>query len=184
MYRRSRPVREYIADYLLTVHRTPSEAEIVAFENVWAPHDHALSFPRPRVQKALSSFGADGIRLGLLSNAHEREIRGWALSPLCSQFDEATFSCQVGHVKPEHAAYHHLLNSLGVQAKDAIFVGDGGSEELRGAREVGFGAVVFMRGLLKELRLREAEFGELAASADAVVDEICEIRELYSVDAG
>lgn len=66
----------------------------------------------------------------------------------------------------------------GVRAEDAIFVGDGASDELRGAREAGFGAVVFMRGLLTELGMRGSEYLDLAGQATVVVDSVAEVAEL------
>ncbi|MGH7603028.1 MAG: HAD family hydrolase [Gemmatimonadaceae bacterium] len=184
MYRHPRLMRDYVADYLSTFGRTLTEAERVAFDNVWSAHDSALALPRPQVQVHLTNIVEGAIRLGLLSNAHEREIRHWSASPLSAHFSAARFSCNIGCAKPERAAYCHVLDALGVAAEDAMFVGDGASNELQGARDAGFGAVVFMRGLLKELRMRESEFSNLASISDAVVDDIAEIPALFSIDGG
>ena len=184
MYRNPRPLREYIAEYLSPLGRTLNEAETAAFEDVWAAHDAALRLPRPQVLGALSQLADGEVRLGLLSNAHEREIRRWSESPLSSCFDAVAFSCHIGSAKPQASAYHHILEALGVRPENAVFVGDGGSDELRGAREAGFGAVVFMRGLLVELGIREGEYPDLAAQANVVVDSVAEVAELLSaVDA-
>lgn len=40
-------------------------------------------------------------------------------------------------VKPEPEIYRIALESLGVRPDQSVFVGDGGSDELRGAREMG-----------------------------------------------
>jgi putative hydrolase of the HAD superfamily len=53
-----------------------------------------------------------------------------------------TFSYQVGSVKPEPEIYRLALNSLNVSPEDSIFVGDGGSNELFGAKNVGFTTVM------------------------------------------
>lgn len=42
----------------------------------------------------------------------------------------------------------------GVAAGRAVFVGDGGSNELTGAKAAGFGLVVFMRGFVVRNGLR------------------------------
>jgi len=78
-----------------------------------------------------------GKKLALISNADAIEIAGWADSPLAACFDTAIFSCDVGVVKPEPAIYHLALERLGVGPNQTLFVGDGGSQELRGARQVG-----------------------------------------------
>ena len=175
MYSDPRPLREYIADYVLGLGRTLSDAEYAAFDDVWSAHDLALGSPRPQVVSALSRLATGGVRLGLLSNAHEREIRGWRSSPFSSFFDAASFSCHIGHAKPQIGAYRHVLEALSVRPEDALYIGDGGSDELRGARDMGFGTVVFMRGLLKELGLREAEYARLTEQAHFVVDSVEEL---------
>jgi putative hydrolase of the HAD superfamily len=178
MYSDPRPLRDYISDYVLGLGRTLSDAEHAAFDDVWSAHDLALGSPRPEVLSALSHLSAGGVRLGLLSNAHEREIRNWRSSPLSSFFHAVSFSCHIGHTKPQISAYRHVLEALSVQPEDAVYVGDGASDELRGARAAGFGTVVFMRGLLKEHQVRVSEHAMLAEQAHVVVDSV---EELVSV---
>ncbi len=83
-----------------------------------------------------------GKLLGLISNADVGEIAGWNDSPLKKYFDSVVFSCTVGYIKPEKEIYEICLNELGVLPGETIFVGDGGSEELRGAKELGMTAVL------------------------------------------
>jgi len=99
-----------------------------------------------------------------VSNADAMEIRGWGDSPAAGCFDATIFSCEVGYVKPEPQIYRICLERLGVSAGEAVFVGDGGSNELPGARAVGL-ATVMMAGVLREHwpervegRAREADF--------------------------
>jgi phosphoglycolate phosphatase-like HAD superfamily hydrolase len=61
--------------------------------------------------------------------------------------DAEVFSCEVGHVKPEPAIFHHALDRIGLPAADCVFVGDGGSNELEGARSVGL-RTVFVSGVI------------------------------------
>ena len=90
----------------------------------------------------LSKLRASGKRIGLISNADSVEVSGWGASPLAQCFDSVIFSFATGFVKPEPEIYQIALDSLGVAAEEAIFVGDGGSDELRGAKEVGFTTVM------------------------------------------
>jgi putative hydrolase of the HAD superfamily len=184
MYSDPRPLREYIAEYLFTLGRKLNEAETGAFEGIWAAHDTALSLPRPQVLDALSRLVDADIRLALLSNAHEREIRHWSESPLSSYFDAVSFSCHIGCAKPQPSAYVHILEALRVKPEKAIYVGDGASNELQGARDAGFGAVVFMRGLLAEVGIRESEYLELAGQANVAVDSIAELANLLTEKDG
>jgi putative hydrolase of the HAD superfamily len=184
MYRNARPLHEYAADYLSSLGRTMSQTEVAAFDGIWTAHDKALAFPRPQVTRALSQLRQREVRLGLLSNAHEREIREWSASPLSPFFQVTSFSCHTAMTKPDGAAYRDVLHALGVEAIDAIYVGDGASDELRGARDADFGAVVFMRGLLRELRLRESEQPELESISDFTIDDIGELAELLASSDG
>jgi putative hydrolase of the HAD superfamily len=90
------------------------------------------------------------LRLGLVSNADAMEVAAWADSPMAGLFDSEVFSCHVGCVKPERAIYEHCLRELGLRGEECLFVGDGGSNELAGARAVGM-SPVFVWGVVAEL---------------------------------
>jgi putative hydrolase of the HAD superfamily len=100
--------------------------------------------------EALRRIRAAGLRLGLISNADVMEVAAWAESPLARLFDVTIFSCAVGCMKPEPAIYYKCLEALELSADECLFVGDGGSDELRGAREVGL-STVFVSGVVSEL---------------------------------
>jgi putative hydrolase of the HAD superfamily len=70
------------------------------------------------------------------------EIRTWPESPLAGAVDAVKFSHVIGHLKPAPAAYGAILSQLGATPQRSIFVGDGGSGELAGARDYGFALVV------------------------------------------
>lgn len=49
-----------------------------------------------------------------------------------------------GHRKPEPAAYLVASDALGVEPRNCVFVGDGGSRELSGAAALGMTAIRFL----------------------------------------
>lgn len=98
----------------------------------------------------LHHLRARGYRLGLISNADVMEVAAWADSPLAGAFDVEVFSCAAGCVKPEPAIYRQCLESLGLDPRQCLFVGDGGSNELVGAKEIGL-STVFVSGVIGEL---------------------------------
>ena len=57
------------------------------------------------------------------------------------------FSYEVGVRKPDARIYRHALESIGAEPHEAFFVGDGGSDEHRGARAVGMRTVLVTRFL-------------------------------------
>jgi len=99
--------------------------------------------------EALRSLRAAGLRLGLISNADVMEVEAWHDCPLAGRFAAEVCSCDVGGVKPEPAIYAHCLRRLGLPAGECWFVGDGGSNELIGARDVGL-TTLFVSGVIAE----------------------------------
>jgi len=101
-------------------------------------------------RQILQKIKATGKKIGLLSNADVSEMAGWAESPIAMLFDSVVFSCEVGYIKPEKEIYDISLRQLSVEPRKAVFVGDGGSRELEGAKEMGM-TTVFISGLIREL---------------------------------
>jgi len=142
-----------------------------------AYQDRALAQPRTDALEALDAFRTQGLRLGLLSNADEREVRTWHASPLRGRFDVAFFSCHEGCAKPEPEAFAWVLDRLEVPANEAVFVGDGMSEELPGARAAGFGTVVFMQGFLIEHGIVDPALRAAHADkSDFVIDRLEDLQ--------
>jgi putative hydrolase of the HAD superfamily len=94
---------------------------------------------------AVDCLRAAGIRTAIVSDAGVDDVESWHRSPLGSRIDAAIFSYQVGYRKPDPRIYHDALRALRVAPADAIFVGDGGSDEHRGARAVGMRTVLVTR---------------------------------------
>lgn len=166
---------------LLSAHAYQSPERLAEADRLYGRHqDAALRNPRPEVERAVAALAGGSLGLGLLSNAESRDVRAWPESPLAPHFRAAHFSCHTGQLKPEPEAYRGVLTELGVGADQAAFVGDGASDELAGARAVGFALVVFMRGFVasnglrtpEELRTREAQ-------ADLTVDRLGDLVGLF-----
>lgn len=82
-----------------------------------------------------------GVKIGLISNADMIDSKYWNKSPLSEFFDVVIFSCNVGILKPEIEIYKLAMNMLGIRSKESIFIGDGGSNELYGAKRAGMKTV-------------------------------------------
>ena len=91
----------------------------------------------PEILDMLNKITTLGIRLGLISNTDGSEVLDWQNSPLGRFFEVTLFSHAVGIVKPDPHIYQHTCKNLDVAPSDCIFVGDGNSDELRGAAQVG-----------------------------------------------
>jgi len=89
---------------------------------------------------ALSLLKEIGVRIGLISNCTPEEITAWESSKLAKFFDDVIFSFEAKCAKPDPKIYLTACKNLGVKPKDALFIGDGGSNELVGAAKVGLNA--------------------------------------------
>jgi putative hydrolase of the HAD superfamily len=94
---------------------------------------------------ALDRLRGAGIRTALVSDAGADDVECWQRSPLRGRFDAVVFSFQLGVRKPDARIYQRALEEIGVAPGEAIFVGDGGSDEHRGARALGITTVLVTR---------------------------------------
>ena len=101
--------------------------------------------PRPGVVETLKELRRRGYRIGLISVCSEDVPDVWPETELDGLFDATVFSCSVGLAKPDRRIYELACEQLGVEPGDAVFVGDGANDELRGAERAGLKAVLILR---------------------------------------
>jgi len=111
-------------------------------EHRYRRFDTAVLNPPARSFRALEGLRRLGKKIALISNADAGEVRAWSDSPLAPLFDCAIFSCDVGFMKPDTRIFREALGRLGEKPRDCLFVGDGGAEELRAAKAIGFTTVM------------------------------------------
>lgn len=95
-----------------------------------------------KVLEVLSDIKKSGKRLCLISNADVIDVMHWKKSPLSNLFDNTVFSYEVGYVKPQSEIYHIGLNKMNTIPEKSVFIGDGGSDELRGAKKIGMKTIL------------------------------------------
>jgi putative hydrolase of the HAD superfamily len=100
--------------------------------------------------ETLETLKKRGKKLGLVSNADVMEIALWERSPIAHLFDSTVISCYAGYAKPDAEIYEMSMRELCVQPGEAVFIGDGGSDELAGAKKVGL-TTVMITGVIQEL---------------------------------
>lgn len=115
-----------VEDVIADLHAERLEAKAKPLVNVEQP-----------VLESLRRLRARGLRLGLVSNCSVEEVAAWPPSPLAALFDDVIFSYVVGHAKPDRIIYSMACQRLQVSPEHTAFVGDGGSDELRGAARAG-----------------------------------------------
>lgn len=132
-----------IADYWGAVARdTGSEWSPVDVHELWAIDHRSWLSVDPGTLAVLHALAAGGTRLALLSNAGA-DFAGWlrhgSFAPL---FERVFVSGELRLVKPDAAIYEHVIDELGIEASDLLFV-DNKSENVDGARAVGGDGHVF-----------------------------------------
>jgi putative hydrolase of the HAD superfamily len=130
----------------------------------------------PRILDALDRLRAAGVRTALVSDAGADDVESWEQSPLRTRLDVTVFSYRVGVRKPDPRIYRHALDALEARVEEALFVGDGGSDEHRGARAVGMPAVLVTKYIEERHRVKiedrrvhvDWEFEDVPAFVDAL----------------
>ncbi len=89
----------------------------------------------------LKELKARNIKIGLISNCYSDEAKAIKESVLYPYFDAPVLSYEQGVTKPDPEIFRRAVDMLGVSAEECLFVGDGGSKELFGARDAGMKAV-------------------------------------------
>jgi putative hydrolase of the HAD superfamily len=133
--------------------------------------------PDPGVAETLRAMKSHGLKIGLTSNCGPDVLRLWQGSALSTLIDVSVFSCAVGVRKPDPKIYTAACTGLGVDAASCIHVGDGSSEELHGAAQVG------MYPVLKRVCLGDVYDGDRSDVKTWRGAEIQEISEIVGLIA-
>ena len=108
-------------------------------------HHRRALVPRPGAVDTLRRLRDDGYLVGLITVCSEDIEVLWPESEFEGLFDAEVFSSRVGFSKPDPRIYLHCCELLGVEPREAVFVGDGANDELGGARRVGMDAILIHR---------------------------------------
>lgn len=121
----------------------------------------------------LQELKKHNIKLCLISNADMIDCKYWKKSILSTYFDETIFSCEVGLIKPDIKIYTLAMERMGVTASESLFVGDGGSNEIFGAKQAK------MRTVFTEYleRKEEDQRKSVLQNADIKIDRFQELLQ-------
>lgn len=100
-----------------------------------------FEYVNPDVFQLLRDIKALGLQNAIISNCSSEELNVLKESEIYKYFDEVILSYEVHMKKPDSCIYEETAKRLGVALEECIFVGDGGSNELVGAKNVGMKAI-------------------------------------------
>lgn len=93
--------------------------------------------PRVSAVPTLRKIRARGLKIGLITDCSNELPELWSETVFFEWFDVAVFSCVAKVKKPNAEIYQRAAAELGVRCSECLYVGDGGSNELTGAKAVG-----------------------------------------------
>jgi putative hydrolase of the HAD superfamily len=130
----------------------------------------------PHVQMTLLELSKRGIRLGVVSDAPQAQV--WLR--LCSLslqhvFDAVVTFDDTRERKPSPAPFRKVLERLGVDAHEAVMVGDWAERDVVGARSLGMKTVFARYG---------DTFGTKESGADHDIDDVFELVSIVDTING
>lgn len=124
---------------------------------------HCVGYPH--MKEMLLQLKSKGLKLALVSNGFGQfQYDNFKALNISHLFDEVLISEWEGLRKPDPAIFIRALSKLGVQADEAVFVGDHPHNDVHASRSAG------MRAVWK----RNGDSGELV-DADGVIDDLAEL---------
>ncbi|EST11886.1 HAD family hydrolase [Sporolactobacillus laevolacticus] len=134
----------------------------------------ALINVNPIILDVLSDLKKSKKKLCLISNADVIDAMYWDKSPLSRFFDYAVFSYEVGYLKPETTIYRIALEKMNARPEECIFIGDGGSDELSGAKEARIRTILTSRLLKRSNKIQN----KIKEFADYSIEDFAEVRRI------
>ncbi len=140
---------EYRATWAIA--RAFTEVGLPADEGTLARADRVFFRPEVRISRlypwaheALDALVAMGVRVGMISNAtsHQLVVDIAEAHDIARYFDPLVSSAGFGHPKPHEGIFTHLLGAWGLQAGEAVMVGDTLGTDILGAERVGMRSIL------------------------------------------
>ncbi len=98
--------------------------------------------PRSDARDTIHRLKEMGLKIGLVSDCTYEVPTLWDQSAFSDLIDVPVFSCSAGIKKPDPRIYKMALDGLSVNAEECLYIGDGSSHELTGAKRMGMHPVL------------------------------------------
>jgi putative hydrolase of the HAD superfamily len=95
----------------------------------------------PEIVPMLKEIKKSNRKIALISNCFSEEVAPIKQSSLSQYFDKMYLSFEQGMKKPDERIFRKCAEELEVALKECLYIGDGGSDELEAARNVGMTAL-------------------------------------------
>jgi len=145
---------------------------------------------RPDATRVLRKLRERGLRIAVVSDCWYELPRFLPTLPIEPLVDGHVYSSEVGRCKPDPALYLAACAQLRVDPRECLYVGDGGSQELSGARRVGMAALQVASADLADHLVFNAERHWAGDRVDSLTDVLgfverkCAARDSGRVEVG
>ncbi len=90
--------------------------------------------PKPEAIEVMTTLKQLGYKVGLISDCSAEVAALWPENPLAEYFDSTVLSVLARTMKPDPKIYLIGAKELGLNPQEIVYVGDGDSNELEGAK--------------------------------------------------
>lgn len=97
----------------------------------------AFEHMHPEIIPMMRTLKERGIKIGLISNCHSEKSEVIKESVIYPYFDAVCLSYDEGLKKPDAEIFRRCLEKLSLNSEDCLYVGDGSSNELEAAKNIG-----------------------------------------------
>jgi putative hydrolase of the HAD superfamily len=132
---------------------------------------------RPYAIELLSHLKSNGYKTGLISDCGAEIPKIFNTMPLAPLLDISVFSSLVGMQKPDPRIYQLTAERLSVKPEDCLYIGDGDSNELTGAFQVGMYPVLICNPGEDSANVHRVDF-EAAEWEGPVISSLKEVLTL------
>jgi len=130
--------------------------------------------PKAGARECLAELRRRGYQLALATDCSSGTPALLDRTPLGEFFAVRAVSAHLGVTKPHPAIYEHVLAGLGVAGEACVYVGDGNSEELPGAKRHGMTTVWVDNGEAQGWKDR------FVPEADVTIRDLCELPAIVA----
>lgn len=130
------------------------------YEELLKHYPHKLHV-YPDTVPVLEWLKEEGLRLAVVTSGPKYQRLKLELAGLLDYFDVVVTRDDVGMVKPEPRIFLYALESLGVEPKEAIIVGDSLWQDIYGGKNVGMKTVWISRGGEEDFHFADFRIGTL-----------------------
>jgi len=120
---------------------SPTDEQIAKATELRRASERSFRVMRPDAVDTLATLREWGLGTALISDCTDELSDEWETVPVAPYIQVPVFSFTARLRKPDPRIYALAFEGLSVQPSDCLYVGDGGSHELPGARATGMTAV-------------------------------------------